>query len=76
MQETRELQILKQVLGEHLGTLVHGLNLLAGSVGQMAEQVQEHQQRIAALEAGAPAGTAAPAPTENPWTGPETEMAP
>lgn len=70
--EPAELQILRQILGHDLGSLVFALNTLAGSCAQMGQQIAEQAQKIEQL--GAPSQAPAmpsPAASENPWTGPE-----
>jgi hypothetical protein len=65
--EPAELQILKQTLGAELGTMVYGLNLMASSCAQMAQQVQQQAEKIQQLEAVVPSSES---PTENAWTTP------
>jgi hypothetical protein len=71
--EPPALQILKQLLGDDRGTSVFALNMMAGSLAELGQQVQQQAQQIEQMQQAAAALTP-PAPSavpvsENPWTG-------
>lgn len=67
-EQSRELQILRELLGDTLGRMVFGLNVMAGSIGQLGEQLQQQAQQLEQLQAAASPASSQSA-TENHWTG-------
>lgn len=72
--EPAELQILRQTLGHDLGSMVFTLNMMAGTLAQQGQQLQEQAAQIEQMQQPAPAPEAAPA-TVNPFTGETVEVA-
>jgi hypothetical protein len=71
--EPPALQILKQLLGDDRGTSVFALNMMAGSLAELGQQVQAQAQQIEQMQQAAtaaipPEPSAVPV-SENPWTG-------
>lgn len=76
MEPSIEQQIMMQLLGPDFGRVLFAFTTLVGNAAQIQQTLSEQTQRIAQLEAMLPqpeAETAAPAPAQNPWTGPERE---
>lgn len=69
--EPQEMQILKQLLGNDLGAMVFGLNTLAGSCAQLGQEVQRLTEQMQQMQAAQQPIETPPAPSENPWTGPD-----
>ncbi len=70
--EPAELQILKQILGDERGHFVFAANMMAASLAQLSQQVQEQAGRIEQMEQQQADPPAEPAPaSQSPWTGPQ-----
>ncbi len=70
--EPAELQILKQILGDERGHHVFALNMMAGSLAQLSQQVQEQAGRIEQMEQQQAAPPAESVPSaQSPWNGPQ-----